>query len=229
MNEKLKSLSMWLVIGIVGVLGVFAVVKAATGSWPLNIETCPGCIFNISGAVEAVEGLMGSSGTRFPHGLSADSTSPVEGEVRGTTLTSTGDVTVGDDLTVTGDAVSVEGFTSYYDSQLMTTATTTICAVQSPSVTSTLDFASVLFTISSTTDSVITLAKSANAFVTTTLIGNQITVTANTQDLIIASTTVQDADGIFKPSQWFVVGMQGNPGNFSPTGYCKAVFKALNN
>lgn len=30
--------------------------------------------------------IVGSSGSRFPHGISADTTSPVEGEVRGTTL-----------------------------------------------------------------------------------------------------------------------------------------------
>ena len=35
------------------------------------------------------------SGTRFPNGISADSTSPSSGEVRGTTLTTTGAVTLG--------------------------------------------------------------------------------------------------------------------------------------
>ena len=33
--------------------------------------------------------LLGASGTRFPNGLSADTTSPVTGEIRGTTLTIT--------------------------------------------------------------------------------------------------------------------------------------------
>lgn len=33
---------------------------------------------------------VGASGTRFPNGISADSTSPAVGEVRGTTLTTTG-------------------------------------------------------------------------------------------------------------------------------------------
>lgn len=39
--------------------------------------------------------VFGASGTRFPNGLSADSTSPVAGQVRGTTLTVTGDTTLG--------------------------------------------------------------------------------------------------------------------------------------
>ncbi len=35
-------------------------------------------------------GLFGATGTRFPYGISADSTSPSAGEVRGSTLTITG-------------------------------------------------------------------------------------------------------------------------------------------
>jgi hypothetical protein len=38
---------------------------------------------------------LGQSGTRFPNGISADSTSPIAGEVRGTTLVVTGTSTVG--------------------------------------------------------------------------------------------------------------------------------------
>ncbi len=37
--------------------------------------------------------ILGASGTRWKNGISADSTSPVAGEVRGTTFTSTGAVT----------------------------------------------------------------------------------------------------------------------------------------
>lgn len=40
-------------------------------------------------------------GTRFPNGISADSTSPSAGQVRGTTLTTTGAATLGGNLTVT--------------------------------------------------------------------------------------------------------------------------------
>lgn len=44
---------------------------------------------------------LGASGTRFPNGLSADSTSPIAGELRGTTLTTTGAATLAS-ATVTG-------------------------------------------------------------------------------------------------------------------------------
>jgi hypothetical protein len=50
---------------------------------------------DLSGLKAAVENSLGASGTRFPNGLSADSTSPVAGQVRGTTLTSTGAATFG--------------------------------------------------------------------------------------------------------------------------------------
>ncbi len=51
---------------------------------------------------------LGATGTRFPNGLSTDSTSPVAGEVRGTTLTITGAGTIGSTLAVTG-AVTLNG------------------------------------------------------------------------------------------------------------------------
>ena len=45
---------------------------------------------------------LGATGTRFPNGLSADSTSPVAGELRGADLTLTDDAVVaGGSLTVT--------------------------------------------------------------------------------------------------------------------------------
>lgn len=44
---------------------------------------------------------LGATGTRFPNGISADTTSPSVGQVRGTTLTSTGATTIGGTFTVT--------------------------------------------------------------------------------------------------------------------------------
>lgn len=38
---------------------------------------------------------VGASGSRFPSGISADSTSPSAGQIRGATLTTTGDATIG--------------------------------------------------------------------------------------------------------------------------------------
>lgn len=48
-----------------------------------------------------IQASLGASGTRFPNGISADSTSPSAGQVRGTTLTTTGASTLGGTVTVT--------------------------------------------------------------------------------------------------------------------------------
>jgi len=85
MNEKYKSLASKIVILILGVLAIGSAVVAYSGSAQVEIETCDGCLFGASQS----EGL-GASGTRFPNGVSADTTSPVAGQVRGTTFTSTG-------------------------------------------------------------------------------------------------------------------------------------------
>ena len=70
---------------------------------------------NVQEAVENAMNRLGASGTRFPNGISADTTSPTSGQVRGTTFTSTGagtfaSASVTGTLGVTGETV-VEGFT----------------------------------------------------------------------------------------------------------------------
>lgn len=105
-------------------------------------------------------------------------------------------------------------------------ASTTVFAYKSPSATSTLDKQATgcRFDVSSTTASVVTLAKATTPFATTTLLGNQIAIAANAQATIFASTTatqqVAGAD-VFAPNTYFVVGMQGGTGTFSPTGGCQ--------
>lgn len=110
-------------------------------------------------------------------------------------------------------------------------ATTTPCAFQSPAATSTLVSASVLLTVSSTTASIVTIAKAANAFATTTLIGSQYSIGANAMATIVASTTISSgatSDTLtFAPSQWLVFGIQGNIGTFSVSGRCRAVFQEI--
>lgn len=98
-------------------------------------------------------------------------------------------------------------------------ATTTVCAIQAPASTSTLQYGSIRFSVGSTTASLVTFAKAATAFATTTSLG-QFTVAANAQGTAFASTTLGTA--IFAPNEWFVVGMQGGVGTFSPTGRCLA-------
>lgn len=55
-----------------------------------------------------VTGVLGALGTRFPNGLSADTTSPVAGQLRGTTLTVTGTSTLpgGVDISATSSSFS---------------------------------------------------------------------------------------------------------------------------
>lgn len=125
-----------------------------------------------------------------------------------------------------GDVVQYRGKTT-----ALTAATTTVCAIQAPTATSTLVRAAIRFDVSSTTASVVTLAKATTAFATTTSLGSA-ALAANAQGTIIATTTPVDAldeDRIFAPNTWFVVGMQGgvSGGTFSPTGVCQATWEAI--
>ena len=58
-------------------------------------------VLMLVGSQSANSANLGASGTRFPNGISADSTSPSAGQVRGTTLTTTGASTLGGTVTVT--------------------------------------------------------------------------------------------------------------------------------
>lgn len=105
----------------------------------------------------------------------------------------------------------------------MTQATTTVCAIQSPAATSTLAWASVLFKVSSTTASIVTLATSTSPYATTTLlIANNIG--ANAQGYVNFHGS---SANVLAPNTWVVVGMQGGTGTFSPTGTCQVEFMAL--
>ena len=108
----------------------------------------------------------------------------------------------------------------------LTQATTTVCALQSPAATSTLTFGGVRFTVSSTTGARITMAKASTFNSTTTSLGvadlvagAPATVVASTSD---KSLSPLDNAATFGPNQWFVVGMSGGTGTFSPTGSCSA-------
>lgn len=105
----------------------------------------------------------------------------------------------------------------------LTQATTTVCAIQSPAATSTLAWAGVLFKVSSTTASIVTLATSTSPYATTTLlIANNIG--ANAQGYVNFQGS---SANVLAPNTWVVVGMAGGTGTFSPTGTCQAEFMAL--
>lgn len=128
---------------------------------------------------------------------------------------------------VTFPYFTINGVRTEYRATPLKTATTTVCALRSPTdATSTLAFAGIKFTTSSTTATTVTIAKATTAFATTTIIGSAHTIAANAQDTINASSTVGVAAdaGIFAPGNYLVVGMQGGTGTFSPVGYCQAEF-----
>lgn len=124
-------------------------------------------------------------------------------------------------------STSVNGVvTTYGRVTTLTAATTTVCAIQSPAATSTLQFGSLKLTVGSTTAITVTLAKSSTAFATTTLL-NSASIAAGAQGTVIASTTESvnpDGLGVFSPSTWFVAGIAGGTGTFSPTGICQVTW-----
>lgn len=79
--------------------------------------------------IERVESVLGG-GTRFPNGISTDSTSPSSGEIRGSTLTITGAqtltgaTTLSSSLSVTGET-SVNGGFTYGDAAWSTSTSNT--------------------------------------------------------------------------------------------------------
>lgn len=127
---------------------------------------------------------------------------------------------------ITSPYLSVNGVQSWYTKKGLVTSTTTVCAIKAPAATSSLESASVLFRTSSTSASVVTIAKAATAFATTTMIGTATAIAANAQASIVGTTT--SASGVvFAPNEWLVVGMSGGTGTFSPVGSCQAVFQTL--
>lgn len=108
----------------------------------------------------------------------------------------------------------------------LTQGTTTVCAIQAPASTSTLTFASIQLSVSSSTQSRVVIAKATTPYATTTVLGSAV-FAANAQGTLIATSTPVDAlneDKTFAPNTWLVVGMQGGIGTFSPTGTCLATW-----
>lgn len=147
--NKTKSLAMWLVIGVLGTAGVAGVVMALSGSFPIGIENCNNCAFTVLNkaqeAVEgAVDGLLGASGSRFPNGLSADSTSPVVGQVRGKSLLATGVITS------TAGTLDLNGLNRRVSNGSFADATTTLFCVANPFLATSTAAARVVITSAST-------------------------------------------------------------------------------
>lgn len=104
---------------IIGAVAVIALIVAMVGVGGNDQSSLISQINKVDTKVDKLTNAVGEAigqlseplgGSRFPNGISADSTSPSAGQVRGTTMTATGSATVGDDLSVT-DTFTVSGYT----------------------------------------------------------------------------------------------------------------------
>lgn len=111
-----------------------------------------------------------------------------------------------------------------YPHQTLVLATTTICAIVSPSSTSTLERFVANITTGTTTASTLTLATSTTAFATTSLITSKSVGTG-------AQATLEwhpgSQNSLISPNTFLVLGQQGNIGSFSDVGTCSATFASV--
>lgn len=120
------------------------------------------------------------------------------------------------------------GVARYSGSIPFQTATNTVCAIQSPAATSTLQSVVLRFDVSSTTASAVEIAKASTRFATTTLLDLQYPIAANAQTYISASSTIANRPNwIFEPNYWVVVKMEGGATHvMSPEGICQASWES---
>lgn len=122
------------------------------------------------------------------------------------------------------------GLETWRGSMALNTATTTPCAIQAPSATSTLDFSSLTIQTASSTATTWTVAKATTAFATTTPLRNNISLGSGAQGtmLHIASTTAVAIDSVdvFGPNEWLVWSVAGTAvaDTTKLNGICKASF-----
>lgn len=116
----------------------------------------------------------------------------------------------------------------------MKIATTTVCALRSPSATSTLLFGSAKFKIASSSATIVTLAKSSSPSASTTLLASS-ALGAGAQGTIITMATSTnlglDSHEVFAPNTYFNVSVQagdiGGMTGLAASGSCNATFEVL--
>ena len=233
-NKQKKEMKVY--AGFVSVAVVVCLVVGA-GIIKANNDTCEAgstCYF-YNGAQSSVDDMMGSAGNqliennlpyiRYNGGYNSDL--PIE---TSDTLTVGGATILTGALSI-GGTITNNGVVDSYDSKSATSATTTPCAFQSPTSTSTLAFGSAQFTLASSTEAVLlTIAKATTAYATTTQIGVDGTLAGGAQGTFIASTTSGTiGQTIFAPNEWLVFGVQGATSGSTIyedlAGTCKAQFR----
>lgn len=174
-----------------------------------------------AGLVGNQSALFGATGTRMPNGISADSTSPIAGEVRSTTLTTTGAATISGAVTFGSTLNLPTGMNVIASSTPFTSATNTPASILNPfSATST----AVGYVCNQDTaggnaaTNVYEVALAYTRYATTTGIIGPTTLTG----ISSLTSTTTFAVG---PNQWIVFkNASSSVGTNSPTGACGALF-----
>lgn len=106
-------------------------------------------------------------------------------------------------------------------------ASTTACAIQSPSSTSTLVSFALNFRNSTTTSAVVTVAKGSSPGATTTQLIPDTTVSGNARATITAtsSNAGSDVNNLYGPNTYLNVTLKGGAGGFTPAGQCTGIFE----
>lgn len=139
------------------------------------------------------------------------------------------------------------GFCHRYNHAAMVTATSTPCAFQSPSATSSLaNFTAQVSSSTSVTATTYTLATSTTRYATTSIISYFGTTATNQRfngptttilsaaygTLVYSAGASSSAETILPPNTWVVLGVQGGTGNFGTAaqvgGHCNAQINFTN-
>src|SRR3990167_443142 len=128
---------------------------------------------------------------------------------------------------------SRDGIQQCFTRFALTTATTTACAIKSPTATSTLVRATLKVTTATSTATTWTVAKAATAFATTTVLRGDLSLGSGVLGTMsfVATSSVGVADvAFFEPNQYLVWGIAGvdNPSDTTKlNGICQATFEII--
>ena len=222
-KTKDKRITKIYAISIIGFIAIALILGATIFNKPAQAVVAQDEAVNLSLSEKALDKILGALGLNVPVLEPVTSLGAVSGPDR------------------FNPCESRDGILECFTTRALTTSTTTICAIQSPVATSTLQSAGLNLTLSSTTASLITVAKATTAFATTTALAttsiaanalgaftSASTTAATTQTVVSQKLT----DVIFGPSEYIVWGMQdttaeATAGSFSPTGKCHAIFEVF--
>ena len=129
------------------------------------------------------------------------------------------------------DCESHNSVTRCFTQRALTLATTTPCAIKSPSATSTLVMASLRVNVASSTATIWDVTKASTAFATTTALNGQKPLASGVQGTLSATTTqtVSSDDAmVFAPNKFLVWGARGFiPAGVFLAGTCNATFEVI--